>query len=183
MSLPGPRFTYEDYKLLPEDSRYEIVEGELLVTPAPSARHQRILARLLFRLMAYAEAGGHGTVLPAPTDVIFANETVVQPDLLFVARDRLGIINPAGGVHGAPDLVTEILSPSTASRDQVVKRKLYGKYGVQEYWIVDPDAKSIEVLTLGPAGLDTWRVFPSGSSLTSPLLTGLALSIDEVFTL
>lgn len=180
MSLPGPRFTYDDYKLLPEDKRYEIVEGELLVTPAPNARHQEILVRLIVRLATFAEAGSLGKVLPAPTDVILAQDTVVQPDLLFVSRDRLAIIDPDGGVHGAPDLVVEILSPSTAGRDQVVKRKLYGKYGVREYWIVDPAAQSIEVLQLQDSGLETWRIFPGGSSLTSPRLPGLLLPVDEI---
>ncbi len=180
MSLLGPRFTYEDYKLLPEDRRYEIVEGELLVTPAPSTRHQGILVRLILRMATFVEAGNLGRVLPAPTDVILANESIVQPDLLFVTRGRQGIIDPGGGVNGSPDLVVEILSPSTASRDQVVKRKLYGKYGVREYWIVDPTAHSIEVLTLEQGGLDTWRVFPAGSSLTSPLLPGLSLSVDDI---
>ncbi|HWI66600.1 MAG TPA: Uma2 family endonuclease [Symbiobacteriaceae bacterium] len=181
MSLPGPHFTYEDYKLLPEDRRYEVVEGELLVTPAPSALHQGILVRLILRLASFVEAGKLGKVLPAPTDVILANESVVQPDLLFVAKERQGIIDPSGGVHGAPDLVVEILSPSTASRDQVVKRKLYGRYGVREYWIVDPVAQNVEVLIPGHVGLDTWRVFSTGSSLVSPLLSGLSLSVDDLF--
>jgi Uma2 family endonuclease len=180
MSLPGPQFTYEDYKLLPEDRRHEIVEGELLVTPAPGTRHQRILVRLILKLAAFVEAGSLGTVLPAPTDVVLANESVVQPDLLFVTRERLGIIDPAA-VHGAPDLVVEVLSPSTASRDQVVKRKLYARYGVREYWIVDPVASSIEVLVKCQAGLGTGRVFSAGSLLTSPLLPGLSLSVDDVF--
>lgn len=181
MSLPGPHFTYEDYKLLPEDRRYEIVEGELLVTPAPNARHQGIVVRLILRLAAFVEAAELGKVLPAPTDVILANESVVQPDLLFVVRERQGIIDPAGGVHGAPDLVVEILSPSTASRDQVVKRKLYGRYGVREYWIVDPVAQSVEVLISGQGGLETWRVFAAGASVVSPLISGLSLSVDYLF--
>lgn len=181
MSLPGPRFTYEDYLLLPEDKRYELIEGELLVTPAPTAQHQRILLELAVRLSTHVKAAGLGQVLPAPTDVILSSESVVQPDILFVTRQRLAIINPLGGVHGAPDLVVEILSPSTAGRDQVFKRKLYGKYGVREYWIVDPAASAIEVLVLGPVGLETSRVFPWGSALVSPLLPDLILAVDEVF--
>lgn len=85
------------------------------------------------------------------------------------------------GVHGAPDLVIEILSPSTASRHQVVKRKLYGRNGIREFWIVDPVAHNIEVLIPGQGGLDTWRVFAAGSSLISPLLVGLSLSVDYLF--
>ncbi|HWI52586.1 MAG TPA: Uma2 family endonuclease [Symbiobacteriaceae bacterium] len=181
MSLPGPRFTYEDYLLLPEDKRYELIEGELLVTPAPATRHQRILLKLAVRLSVYSEANGLGQVLPAPCDVILSSENVVQPDVLYVVRQRLSIINPAGGVHGAPDLVVEILSPSTASRDQVFKRKLYGKYGVREYWVVDPAASTIEVLVLGASGLETSRVFPIGSAVVSLLLPDLLLTVDDVF--
>jgi Uma2 family endonuclease len=181
MSLTGPRFTYEDYKLLPEDKRYEIIEGELLVTPAPNTRHQKILFRLGLKVGNWAEEHGAGTVLHAPTDVILSSENVIQPDLLFVCKAREGIVDPNGGINGAPDLVVEALSQSTASRDQVVKRKLYSKYGVREYWIVDPSAQSIEVLSFVDSGLETWQVFTIGSTLVSPLLRGLQLSTAEVF--
>lgn len=181
MSLPGPKFTYEDYKLLPEDKRYEIIEGELMVTPAPTARHQGILGELFVKLSLYAKTSGLGKVLPAPTDVILSHENIVQPDILFTAKERLSMVNPLGGVQGAPDLVVEVLSPSTASRDQLVKRKRYGKYGVREYWVVDPDSASIEVLVLRDTGLETWRVFPMGTTLSSPLFPDLQLLTDEVF--
>lgn len=177
-----PRFTYDDYKLLPDDERYEVIEGELLVTPAPNFRHQRILSHLHFRLYAYVEADGLGMVVPAPTDVILDAVNVVQPDLLFVAKERLAIIDTKGGVHGAPDLVVEILSPSTAGRDQVAKRKLYGAFGVREFWIVDPDAQSIEVLTPSGGDLETWRRFEHGSDLHSPLLSGLSFPVADIFT-
>lgn len=180
MSVAGPRFTYEDYKLLPEGKRYEIIEGDLLVIPTPTIRHQRLLLHLVVELGSFVTERGLGTVLPAPMDVILSDENVVQPDLLFVARQRQGILDPAGGVHGAPDLVVEIFSAATAGRDQVVKRKLYGKYGVREYWIVDPTARSVEVLTVGQTGLDTWRVFPTGSLLSSPLLVGLSIPTTEL---
>lgn len=181
MSLPGPRFTYQDYCLMPEDKRYEVIEGELLVTPAPSVRHQTILSRIWFKVMAHVEAESLGRVLSAPTDVILSEENVVQPDVLFVAKRRQGILNPTGGVQGAPDLAVEILSPATAGRDRIAKRKLYGKYGVKEYWIVDPAAQTIEVLIHTPAGLDTLQVFPEGSVLASPLLPGLTMALTDVF--
>lgn len=181
MTLPGQHFTYEDYRLLPEDKRYELVEGELLVTPAPNVRHQEILGQLFLSLSLFVKAGRIGKLLLSPTDVILANDTVVQPDLLFVSRDRQSMCDPRGGVHGAPDLVVEILSPSTVSRDQVGKRKLYGKYGVREYWIVDPDARSIEVLSLGAGELEPWGTFAAGSVLTSAVLPGLRLTVAEIF--
>lgn len=136
---------------------------------------------LAARLSNHIETNGLGQVVYAPCDVILSGENVVQPDVLFVARQRLSIINQAGGVHGAPDLVVEILSPATASRDQVFKRKLYGKYGVREYWVADPASSTIEVLALGASGLDTTRVFPTGAVVVSPLLPDLVLPVDEVF--
>ncbi len=181
MSQPGPRFTFEDYRLMPEDKRYEVIEGELLVTPAPNTRHQSILLRLILMVGTFVEAGSLGQVLPAPTDVILSQENVVQPDLLFVVKERQAIIDPAGGVLGAPDLVVEILSPTTASRDRVAKRELYARYGIREYWVVDPADMSVEVLVETPGGLETWRVFTCGSALSSPLLPGLHISIDKIF--
>lgn len=181
MSLPGSRFTYKDYRLLPDDRRYEIIEGELLVTPAPSARHQMILTRLLVRVGAFVEQSRLGLLLAAPTDVILAEDIVIQPDLLYVAENRKGIVNPEGGIHGTPDLVVEILSPSTAERDRQVKRKLYAKYGVREYWMIDPPSKTAEVLTLSQGLLETWQVFPDGTTLTSPLLPGLVITVAELF--
>lgn len=182
MSQPDHhRFTYADYRQLPDDKRYEVIEGELLVTPAPNTRHQLILSHLFLKLGTFVAAAGLGNVLPAPTDVILSDENVVQPDLLFVAKERRGILDPKGGVRGAPDLVVEILSPSTASRDLMAKRKLYSKYAVSEYWVVDPDTLSIEVLAETTGGLEAWRVCSVGSALSSPLLPGLTIAVADVF--
>jgi len=117
----------------------------------------------------------------APTDVILDAETVVQPDLLYIAASRTSIADPDGGVNGAPDLVVEVLSPSTAERDRTVKRKLYGIFGVKEYWIVDPTDRSVEVLTLSQDGLTKWQVFREGEALASPLLPGLSFPISSLF--
>lgn len=181
MSMPGPRFTYEDYKLLPEDKRCEIVEGDLLMTPSPIFRHQVVLKRLMMRLGAFVDAGGLGEVVSAPMDVVLSAENVVQPDLLFISQERMNIVDPMGPVNGAPDLTVEVLSPSTSGRDQILKRKLYAKYGVREYWVVDPDGRTVEVLTQSSTGLETYRVFPVGSVLTSPLLPGLAIPVADLF--
>jgi len=181
VSIPGPRFTYEDYKLLPEESRFEIIEGELLVTPAPNFRHQLILTNLFHGLITHVKAGNLGKLVPAPTDVVLARDQVVQPDLLFVARDRQAIIDPQGAVHGAPDLVVEILSPATTGRDRVMKRKLYGRFGVREYWIVDPATEAVEVLVPAETGLETWRLYQQGENLISPLLPGFSMPLSEVF--
>jgi len=178
MSMAGPRFNYDDYKLLPEEKRYEIIEGELLVTPAPSIRHQKVLGRLFNKIYTFAEGARLGTVLAAPTDVVLDNESVVQPDILYVSAARHPILESGVAVHGAPDLAVEILSPSTAKRDQVIKRKLYQKYGVREFWIVDPDVQTVEVCALGE-GSST--LFTRGSRLVSPLLPGFQVPLDDLF--
>jgi Uma2 family endonuclease len=140
------QITWQDVQQLPDDgNRYEAIEGELYVTPAPSIRHQRIAKRLMLALHRLLEEPGHGELFFAPTGVEFpATEEGVQPDLLFVSNERKGILAEPW-IQGAPDLVIEILSPTTARRDRGVKRKLYERQGVSEYWIVDPEAEAVEV--------------------------------------
>ncbi len=137
--------TYEDYAALPDDGkRYELHEGELSVTPAPGTRHQQILVNLTAILAPHAKHHGTGTLLIAPLDCIMSDITVVQPDLLYVDDSRRQIVS-ARGVEGGPTLAVEIVSPSTAQIDRRRRMTLYAKHGVTWYWIVDPDARSIEV--------------------------------------
>ena len=117
---------------------------------------------------------------PAPFDVVFTNHDVVQPDVIFVSNDRIDIITP-DNIQGAPDLVIEVLSPSTAHRDRTFKRALYARHGVREFWLVDTDAHTIEVLLLGASGYETVGIFGAGQTLTSPTLTDFNLNTDEVF--
>jgi Uma2 family endonuclease len=140
------RITWADAQLMPEDGkRYEAIDGELYVTAAPVTRHQRISGNLYFALRTLLEEPGYGSVLPAPIGVEFPEtEEGVQPDLIFVAREREAIIVKEG-IRGAPDLVVEIGSPSTASRDRTIKLKLYRRQGVPQYWIVDPETNTIDV--------------------------------------
>src|ERR1019366_2754225 len=133
------KMTYDLYRLLPEDGkRYELIDGELLMTPAPSPKHQRIVRRLGFQLSSYVEANGLGEVFIAPVDVVFEEHVVVEPDILFVSRERRGMVREEA-IHGAPDVVVEILSPSSFYHDLRRKMGLYSQFGVQEYWIVDPE--------------------------------------------
>lgn len=140
------QITWQDVQQLPDDGhRHEAIEGELYVTPAPSIRHQRIARRLLYALETILGAPGLGELFFAPVGVEFpATEEGVQPDLVFVSRAQRGIIVEEG-IRGAPDLVVEILSPTTERRDRGIKLKLYASQGVAEYWIVDPDARAVEV--------------------------------------
>jgi Uma2 family endonuclease len=140
--------TYDDLRATPDDGRrYELLEGELCVTPAPSTTHQRISRNLQFILHSHVSIRMLGEVLYAPVDVILADTIVVEPDLIFVASGRSALISERG-IEGAPDLVVEILSPSTQQRDLGIKRQLYARYGVAHYWCVDPVARTLTELVL-----------------------------------
>jgi Uma2 family endonuclease len=180
MKHANVRFTYDDYLLLPEDKRYEILDGELCVVPAPNIRHQRIGLRLKLALFRYVEDHGLGEVFDAPCDVVLSDENVVQPDILFVCRRRHHIVGPAN-VGGAPDLAIEILSPARRNTDLGIKKKIYSRFGVQEYWIVDPDAATVEVLVWGESGYVSAGVCGITDRLSSPLLPELNLPLSGIF--
>jgi len=136
--------TYEDYLSMPNDrNRYEILGGELVVTPSPSFGHQKVSRNLEFVLFAYIKQHNLGEIIDAPMDVILDETTVVQPDIIFIAKDRYGIIKKRG-IEGSPDLLIEILSPSSLRFDKISKMQIYAKYGVKWYWIVDPHGKTLE---------------------------------------
>ena len=174
------KFTYEDYRNTPEDKRYELLDGELVMVPSPKEQHQRLSIKLAMRLQQFVEETGMGYVYTAPFDVVLSDTDVVQPDLLFVSRERRQIITD-DNIQGAPDVVVEILSQSTAERDRTYKRSLYARYGVQEYWIADPETRTVEVLRLGERGFESEETYGVGQTLVSPQLEGLNISLDEVF--
>ena len=179
------RLTYDDLLLFPDDrKRREIIDGELFVTPSPSARHQVLLGRLFLAIGNHLAAQpGAGHVFLSPLDVVFSPNDVVEPDLLFVAQDQLEILTPEN-VQGSPALVVEILSPGTRKTDEQTKRRLFSRADVREYWIVDPDADLIKVSRRAPDGSFT-RVAElnadDGETLTSPLLPGFSLALTEFF--
>ena len=180
------KFTYEDYKSLPyvERQRFELLEGELiLMTPSPGEAHQAVSIALASALYNFVREHHLGRVYEAPFDVVLGEkgeEQVVQPDILFVSQERRHIVHEEE-IRGAPDLVVEILSPATAEKDRIFKRRLYAKYGVQEYWIVNPEEETIEVLTLGKQGYERAGLYRKDETLTSKLLPGLQIPLTEVF--
>jgi Uma2 family endonuclease len=180
MRRANVRFTYHDYVQLPEDNRYEILDGELFVVPAPNTRHQRISKRLEIALIRQVEEKGLGEILHAPYDVILSEENVAQPDIILIRKERCAIIGELN-IHGAPDLVVEILSPGTRTKDLEIKRKIYAAYGVQEYWIVDPEAATVEVLALTDSGYMNAGIYDASQCLSSPLLPELNLPLSEIF--
>ena len=174
------KFTYEDYLKTSDDERYELFDGVLTSPPAPNTAHQSIQAELGWRMARFVREERLGNLFFAPTDVVLSETDVVQPDLLFIFLERAHIITPAN-IQGAPDLIVEIRSDSTAERDGTLKRKLYAERGVEEYWLVDPEAMTITVLLLSEGGYAEVATYTVGQTLTSRLLEGLVINLDDVF--
>ncbi len=179
---PHIKFTYEDYCLMPEDRRYELIGGEFFMVLSPSVIHQRVVANLGAILRQFVIEKECGEVLYAPLDVVLSPQDVVQPDIMLITRERSHIVTDIN-IQGAPDLVVEILSPSTAERDRTIKKKLYTRYGVRELWLVNTGAQIVEVYSL-EEGEEKPPVLYARSErrrLVSPLMAGLSVNLDEVF--
>ncbi len=177
----GTRLTYEDYAKTPDDARFELIDGELIpMAPAPTEPHQRTIIRIGVALFRFVNDNELGEVYMSPFDVVFTETDTVQPDALYVSRERSHIIT-AANIQGAPDLVVEVLSPSTSERDRNYKRELYERCGVGEYWMADPFARRITVLILRNGKYVSHGVFCEGDTLTSPTLAGFSLAVSEAF--
>jgi len=174
------KLTYTDYRKTSDDERFELLDGALLKPPTPNTAHQSVQAELGWRMARFIREGGLGHLFFAPTDVVLSRTDVVQPDLLFISSQRAHIIAPAN-IQGAPDLIVEIRSESTAERDESFKRQLYAAFGVKEYWLVDPDAATISVLLLEENGYEKAATYTLGQILTSPMLDGLLVNLDDLF--
>lgn len=183
MSSP-PRaipMTIREYRLLPEDGRrWELVQGEFVMTPAPSTRHQKVSRNLQYELMTQLEKPGLAEVINAPVDVVFDELNVVQPDLVIVASARTSIITERA-VEGPPDVLVEILSPNSVDRDRHLKRRLYAHFGVREYWIVDPVRGLLEAYRLADEGYALRERCDRATTLRCPDFPGLEVSLLEVF--
>ena len=179
---PVVKFTYEDYLTTPADTRYELLDGDLIMVPAPNLKHQEVQFRLGQELGRFILDHELGKLFYAPCDVFLSDTDVVQPDLLFVSRGREHLLSDGEKVRGAPDLAVEILSPSSAAKDRGVKRDLYGRYGVTEYWLVDPIAETVSIHRQRGGVLAATDTFGRGQTLRSTLLAGLELRLDDVFS-
>ena len=176
------RLTYQDYFDLPEsDERYELIDGELYMAPTPIPEHQIFLFYLTKVVEEFITGHGLGRVIIAPQDVILSDDVVLQPDMMFVSNERLHIIKWGQYVQGAPDLVVEVLSPSTARHDRTLKRERYARFGVREYWIADIVGRTIEVNVSSGDKFEVVGVYGEGDIFESPLLTGLEVDISGVF--
>ena len=180
----GWKLTYDDLVELPEDRlRHELIDGEHYVTPAPSLRHQAIVLNIGSTLLAHVKAHGLGRVFIAPLDVLFSKIDVVEPDVLFVSRARQTEVLRKKHLVGAPDLVVEIGSKWTRRRDETLKQKLYERFAVPEYWIVDPESDRVKVFRLRNRqyALAQELSLEAGDVLTTPLLPGLKMLLAEIF--
>ena len=181
-TLPAGTSTYKDYLAISDDERHELLNGELVMVPSPSYAHQAVQTRLSWRLAAFVETHDLGECLNAPLDVFFSEHDVVQPDIVFIARNRRAdMIRTDGRLHGAPDLVVEVLSPTTAATDRGTKHDLYERHGVQEYWLVDPARQTIELLARNGNVLETLRTFGADDTLRSPLLPDFEPRLADIF--
>jgi Uma2 family endonuclease len=180
MPIPAElKLTYEDYLNLPNDGkRHEIIDGEHYMTPSPQSRHQLICGNLVGILVAYAREADHGHVYPAPMDVVLSETDVVQPDILFVRRERKHIIKK-NCIEGAPDLAIEILSPGGERLDRHTKMKSYALHGVPEYWLVDFEARTLEQYALRGHLYERLGVFVEAFSPS--LFPGLTIDLRLVF--
>ncbi|MBI5206190.1 MAG: Uma2 family endonuclease [Candidatus Firestonebacteria bacterium] len=174
------KFTYEDYLKTPEDKRYSLIEGELFMTPAPITYHQRISKKIYYELEKFIRDKKMGEVFYAPYDIYLDNENVFQPDVLFVSKDRLNIIGEKN-IQGAPDLVIEILSESTAYMDFGKKKRLYAKFGVKEYWIVDPQERIVELYSLKDNMFAITNTYTEKDILKSPLIN-IEIKLSDIFS-
>jgi Uma2 family endonuclease len=180
------RLTYDDFLQFPECDglRHEIIDGVHYVTPCPSLRHQDLVGRLHLALGNHlAVRPGLGRVFLSPLDVIFTIHDIVEPDLLFVASDQLEIMTEKN-IQGAPAIVVEVVSKTTRRHDERIKRELFDRGGVREYWIVDPERSQVQVYRREGSRLDA-RISLSATEnavLTTPHIPGFALSVSELFT-
>jgi Uma2 family endonuclease len=181
---PGVKLTYDDFVLFPDDGqRHELIDGEHYVTPSPNIRHQQISGDLHGFLWTYLETHPIGRVLTAPSDVVFSHFDVVEPDLLYISNETAARVLTPQNVRGTPDLVVEIGSPGTRKRDETIKRRLYERSGVTEYWFVDPEVDVVRIYRN-----EGGRFQPvvelsreSGDVLTTPLLPGFELALTRLF--
>lgn len=179
------RLTYDDFVHFPDDgNRHELIDGVHYVTPSPEVRHQAIVVRLVLAIGNHLQSNPHlGRVFVAPLDVVLSHHDIVEPDVLFVATEQTAILTEKN-VQGPPALVIEVLSPGTRKRDAQAKRRLFERSGVREYWLVDPELDTVQVLRMTPDG-KLLRVvelsMENDERLTTPLLPDWALALRDIF--
>ncbi len=180
MTQTAVKLTYEDYRKTPEDERYELIEGELVMAAAPNRAHQTSQANLGAPMHTFVRSEGLGYVFFSPFDVVLSEYTTLQPDLIFVSNENADIITDAN-IQGAPDVVVEIISPSSTGRDWVVKRDLYARHGVKEYWLIDPINRTLWVMLLKDGYLELAGEYGEGDVVTALTIEGFKINLSDIF--
>jgi len=181
MKAADSRVTYAELQHWPDDGRrYELYDGEVIVVPAPLLRHQRVALHLMDVLREYEEVAG-GLVVPAPFDIVFSEHNVVQPDVVYFTTDRRHLLRDWDAGRAVPDLAVEVLSPGTEARDRGRKMELLARFGVPEYWIVDPARNVLEVYALRSAAYQLAVAAADDAIVLSPTLTDLSFATSRVF--
>jgi Uma2 family endonuclease len=181
---PGVKLTYDDFLLFPDDGkRHELIDGEHYVTPSPNTKHQKIVGALHLLIASWLEMHPVGQIFLSPYDVVFSTFDIVEPDLLYLSNARAAEVLTELHAKGVPELVVEILSKGTRKRDETIKRRLYERVGVSEYWMVDPAIDVIRVYRREDDrfGRPIELARTSDDVLTTPLLPGLDLPLRRVF--
>ena len=185
MRTAQKEWTYEDYLKLSDDKRYEIIGGRLIVAPAPRPKHQKVSRNLEFALWSYVRSKDLGEVFYAPVDVVLGEKFVFQPDIVFVSKERLEIIDEDKAIFGPPDLVIEVVSPSTLGRDTLEKKEVYESFGVKEFWLVYPEMGCVEVLVLSDRGkyeIHNEACLGEGKEeVNSKIVKGFKINLREIF--
>jgi Uma2 family endonuclease len=184
MPSPGVKLTYDDFVQFPDDGlRHELIDGEHYVTPSPNTKHQTVSINLTVLIGSWLEHHPIGRLFHAPFDVVFSHYDVVEPDLLYMSNARAADALTPKHMRGVPELVVEIGSPGTRKRDETIKRRLYERTGVTEYWIVDPDADTIRVYRREGDAFSQVSVLSAerGDVLTTSLLPNLEIPLARVF--
>jgi Uma2 family endonuclease len=178
------KLTYDDFVLFPDDGRrHELIDGEHIVTPSPNTKHQRVSYNLTLAIGSWLEEHPIGRLFYAPFDVVFSHVDVLEPDLLYMSNERMAAIVTPQNVRGAPELVIEIGSPGTRQRDETIKRRLYERFGVMEYWVVDPELDVVRIYRR--EGDEYARANElsreASDAITTPLIPGLEMPLERIF--
>jgi Uma2 family endonuclease len=178
---PQGEWTYDDYTRLPDNGmRYEVIEGDLYMSPAPRPKHQEVIVALLGHLLDYLKQKPIGKILISPIDVILPDlANPVQPDLIFISKERSHIVKEQF-IEGVPDLIVEVLSPGNPAHDRRVKFRIYAQAGVREYWIIDPDARTVEINLLRGEAYASAGSFDADEQIRSEVLPDFSAHVSEI---
>ncbi len=186
MLVVSKKISFREFQQMEFDNQdpyfYELINGELLKKSAPKPKHQRAQRNLLFSIHQFVTSGQLGEILPAPVDVFLDEYNVPQPDLVFVSKKRAAIINADEGILGAPDLVIEIISPSSVRYDRIDKKELYEQFGIKEYWIVDPSYNSVEIYALQDNRYKLFSFGAENEKVKSSVLKNIELEVSSIFS-